>query len=216
MYWYVPPLSRPAWRSRRRGGPAEGKEVPIRASPQPWSGSQKLEKIIKIVNPQTAKASFRHGGLMEIIRGVASSPARQGIVAGIMTIAQALGIAVIAEGIETRAELEILREAGVQLLQGFLLARPAIEALPSIPDLARHRSLAQWRNLHAKLVLGRHGVSALEHRSLRKTGATFPYDTLASPPGRPCVLPSLRYPSAADAACHRDPSLVSSKLLDIP
>jgi EAL domain-containing protein (putative c-di-GMP-specific phosphodiesterase class I) len=69
---------------------------------------------------------------MDIIRGVASSPARQGIVAGIMTMAQALGMTVIAEGIETEAEMLALKDAGITLFQGYLFAKPAIEALPEV------------------------------------------------------------------------------------
>lgn len=72
---------------------------------------------------------------MEIVRGIATSPARQGIIRGVVAIAQDLGATVIAEGIETRAELETLHAAGVRLFQGFLFARPAIEALPALSDL---------------------------------------------------------------------------------
>jgi EAL domain-containing protein (putative c-di-GMP-specific phosphodiesterase class I) len=69
---------------------------------------------------------------MEIIRGIASSPARQGILTGIMMMARALSITVVAEGVESQAELETLRAAGVELFQGFLFAKPAVEALPRV------------------------------------------------------------------------------------
>jgi EAL domain-containing protein (putative c-di-GMP-specific phosphodiesterase class I) len=68
---------------------------------------------------------------MEIIRGIADSAARQAIVAGILTMARALDITVIAEGIETQAELSALRDAGIELFQGFLFAKPAVESLPA-------------------------------------------------------------------------------------
>jgi EAL domain-containing protein (putative c-di-GMP-specific phosphodiesterase class I) len=69
---------------------------------------------------------------MELIRGIGDSPARQAIVSGIMVMARALGITVIAEGIETQRELSTLREAGITLFQGFLFAKPAIERLPDV------------------------------------------------------------------------------------
>ncbi|KMO33736.1 diguanylate phosphodiesterase [Methylobacterium variabile] len=76
---------------------------------------------------------------MELIRGIAGSPARQAIVAGVIGIARALGVAVIAEGIETPEELAALREAGITLFQGYLFARPMVAALPelSLPEARR-------------------------------------------------------------------------------
>ena len=44
-----------------------------------------------------------------------------------------LGSRVVAEGVETEAEFQALREAGIELIQGFLLARPAREIC--VPDL---------------------------------------------------------------------------------
>lgn len=69
---------------------------------------------------------------MELIRGIGDSPARQAIVSGIMVMARALGITVIAEGIETQRELSTLRDAGITRFQGFLFAKPAIERLPDV------------------------------------------------------------------------------------
>ncbi|MCJ2058195.1 EAL domain-containing protein [Methylobacterium sp. J-048] len=69
---------------------------------------------------------------MELIRGIATSPARQTIVAGVIMMARQLDVAVIAEGIETEAELIALRAAGIQLFQGYLFARPAVASLPAV------------------------------------------------------------------------------------
>jgi EAL domain-containing protein (putative c-di-GMP-specific phosphodiesterase class I) len=69
---------------------------------------------------------------MELIRGIAGSTARQAIISGILVMARALDITIIAEGIETEAELAILKSAGIDLVQGFLFARPAIESLPAV------------------------------------------------------------------------------------
>lgn len=69
---------------------------------------------------------------MELIRGVATSRARQIIIACVLMMARELDVAVIAEGIETEAELTALRAAGITLFQGYLFARPAIASLPSV------------------------------------------------------------------------------------
>jgi EAL domain-containing protein (putative c-di-GMP-specific phosphodiesterase class I) len=60
-----------------------------------------------------------------LVRGVDSDPARQALVAGLVHFAGQAAIALIAEGIETEPELEMLKSLGVKLGQGFLLARPA-------------------------------------------------------------------------------------------
>jgi EAL domain-containing protein (putative c-di-GMP-specific phosphodiesterase class I) len=69
---------------------------------------------------------------MDLIRGIATSPARQTIIACVMAMARELGVAVIAEGIETDAELTALRAAGITLFQGYLFAKPAIASLPRV------------------------------------------------------------------------------------
>jgi EAL domain-containing protein (putative c-di-GMP-specific phosphodiesterase class I) len=69
---------------------------------------------------------------MELIRGITGSAARQAIISGILVMARALDITIIAEGIETEAELATLRGAGIELFQGFLFARPAVESLPAV------------------------------------------------------------------------------------
>jgi EAL domain-containing protein (putative c-di-GMP-specific phosphodiesterase class I) len=69
---------------------------------------------------------------MELIRGLDSSLPRRLIVDGVARMCKALGIIVIAEGIETAAELEALRAIGVRYIQGFYFAKPAFEALPIV------------------------------------------------------------------------------------
>jgi EAL domain-containing protein (putative c-di-GMP-specific phosphodiesterase class I) len=67
---------------------------------------------------------------MALIRGIEESAARRAIVAGVLGIADAIGVRCIAEGIETAAELRTLKAIGIRLCQGYLLGRPTIEALP--------------------------------------------------------------------------------------
>lgn len=69
---------------------------------------------------------------MELIRGIEGSTARQIIIAGILCIAEALGITVLAEGVETEAELRVLKAAGIRLFQGYYFAKPAVAAMPGV------------------------------------------------------------------------------------
>lgn len=69
---------------------------------------------------------------MALVRGLDASLPRRIIVQGVASMCEALGISLIAEGIETEAELSALRAIGIRYLQGFLLARPAFARLPEI------------------------------------------------------------------------------------
>ena len=71
---------------------------------------------------------------MALVRGIDTNLPRQAIIAGILGICRMLDVRVIAEGVETVAEMQTLRELGIELMQGYLFARPAFEELPS-PDL---------------------------------------------------------------------------------
>lgn len=62
---------------------------------------------------------------VSLVRGVDTDPSRQAVVAGILHFAAAAHCQVIAEGIETEAELATVTELGVTLGQGYLLGRPA-------------------------------------------------------------------------------------------
>ncbi|HEY1585863.1 MAG TPA: EAL domain-containing protein, partial [Polyangia bacterium] len=71
---------------------------------------------------------------MSLVRGIDASPAQQKIVASTMQLCRALGSEIIAEGVETAAERDALVTIGLDLLQGYLIARPAPEL--KVPDLA--------------------------------------------------------------------------------
>ena len=62
---------------------------------------------------------------MGLVRGIDGDPARQGLVAGMAYFAIRTDRTLIAEGIETAAERDMLRSLGIRLGQGFLLGRPA-------------------------------------------------------------------------------------------
>lgn len=60
----------------------------------------------------------------ELIRGIHQDRTRLALVRSVLAFAREVGTSVIAEGVETSDELKVLRKAGVNLVQGYLLARP--------------------------------------------------------------------------------------------
>lgn len=73
---------------------------------------------------------------MDLVRGIDQSEPKQVIVGGIVSICQSLGIKVLAEGIETAAERDCLRAAGIDLMQGYLFCKPVFQGLGRIADSA--------------------------------------------------------------------------------
>jgi EAL domain-containing protein (putative c-di-GMP-specific phosphodiesterase class I) len=73
---------------------------------------------------------------MELIRGISTSAARRAIVRGIVGIAAELDVLVLAEGVETEAELLSVRSAGIRLVQGYFFARPEIETFRRADEIA--------------------------------------------------------------------------------
>jgi EAL domain-containing protein (putative c-di-GMP-specific phosphodiesterase class I) len=69
---------------------------------------------------------------MKLIRGIEHHGPRQAIVHAIDQVCRDLGIDVIAEGVETVEEYAWLANAGVQLFQGYLFAKPAFESFPPV------------------------------------------------------------------------------------
>ena len=74
---------------------------------------------------------------MELTRNVDAQPVRQAIVRGIVATCRALGLNVIAEGVETQKEYVFLRSLGITLFQGYLFAKPGFRSLPVLSDEVR-------------------------------------------------------------------------------
>ena len=70
------------------------------------------------LDPEIAKLD------MSLIRGVNTDVRRQSIVRSMAKLCEELGMSVIAEGVETAAERDMLAELGCDLLQGYLFAKP--------------------------------------------------------------------------------------------
>lgn len=70
---------------------------------------------------------------MALIRNIDRDRGRQSIVRAILQICDEFSIRTIAEGVESRAELDALLELGIVLFQGYHFARPGFESLPEVP-----------------------------------------------------------------------------------
>lgn len=73
---------------------------------------------------------------MALVRNIDLDLPKQAIVTGVLTMARMLGSRIVAEGIETTGERDWLRRAGVELMQGYLFGRPALEQLAPVPASA--------------------------------------------------------------------------------
>lgn len=69
---------------------------------------------------------------MELVRNINDDPIRQKIVSHVLAMMNDLAITTLAEGIETAAEYQWLKQAGVRLFQGYYFAKPALENLPQV------------------------------------------------------------------------------------
>ncbi len=70
---------------------------------------------------------------LSLVRGIDSSPVKQRVVASLVGVCRDMGLLVVAEGVETVAERDVVVEIGCDLLQGFLFARPG----PPFPEITR-------------------------------------------------------------------------------
>jgi EAL domain-containing protein (putative c-di-GMP-specific phosphodiesterase class I) len=86
-----------------------------------WSGLSLLARF----QPDIVKLD------MALTRGIEGCRVRRAIVRGVVGMAEELGLVLVAEGVETIAEARAAQALGVGLMQGYLFARPAFEALPA-------------------------------------------------------------------------------------
>ncbi|MBE9605206.1 EAL domain-containing protein [Acetobacteraceae bacterium H6797] len=82
--------------------------------------------------------------------GHAESPAecrRRAIVRAVVALSQELNLPVVAEGVETQAELAAVRELGIPLVQGYLFARPMPVEMAREWMAARHKAVVEATGL---------------------------------------------------------------------
>ncbi|MHB1292727.1 MAG: EAL domain-containing protein [Sulfuricella sp.] len=82
---------------------------------------------------------------MHFIQGIDQDPLKHQFVSSIQQIAEKSGTRVVAEGIETEAELHVIKDIGITCGQGYYIARPSgqpVTALPAEVVKALEKTLA--------------------------------------------------------------------------
>jgi EAL domain-containing protein (putative c-di-GMP-specific phosphodiesterase class I) len=92
-----------------------------------------------------------------LVRGIHTQPRAEEIVRSTAAMANRLGIQIVAECVETHAEVDILVDCGITLMQGYLFAKPSFECLPEITWPEAH---GQRSSLGLNLA-GRSGLSSV-------------------------------------------------------
>jgi EAL domain-containing protein (putative c-di-GMP-specific phosphodiesterase class I)/PAS domain-containing protein len=101
------------------------------------SGFSSLRHILNL-RPDVIKLD------LALVRGIDADPARRALASSLLVFAGQIGADLVAEGIETQAELAVLRDIGIAHGQGYLLGRPAALPLPLTVRLpAREEGVTQ-------------------------------------------------------------------------
>ncbi len=80
------------------------------------AGFSSLEAALEL-NPRYLKID------MSLVRGIEGNPQKQEALRGLHSLSEKMSSTVIAEGIETRSELEAIQELGIEYGQGFIFGR---------------------------------------------------------------------------------------------
>jgi len=75
---------------------------------------------------------------MELLRNIDSSKSRQSIVKALAVMCAELGVTVLAEGVETKAERDFLLGLDINLFQGYLFCKPAFKSAGKVDPEAWH------------------------------------------------------------------------------
>ncbi len=80
-------------------------------------GRSSLESLI-LLEPDVVKVDIKY------VAGIAVDPQKQRLLRRLVKVVQALGAELVAEGIESREDLEVVRDMGVEYAQGYLWGYP--------------------------------------------------------------------------------------------
>jgi EAL domain-containing protein (putative c-di-GMP-specific phosphodiesterase class I) len=73
---------------------------------------------------------------MSLLRDIDQSKPRQAIIKAVTRMSEEMNITVLAEGVETIAERDVLTSYGINLFQGYLFCKPSFKSKGSIADEA--------------------------------------------------------------------------------
>ncbi|MBC7697329.1 MAG: EAL domain-containing protein [Bacteroidia bacterium] len=73
---------------------------------------------------------------MELLRNIDSDKPRQIVVNALVRMCHELQVEVLAEGVETMSERDYLADQGINLMQGYLFARPAFKSIGIVNESA--------------------------------------------------------------------------------
>ena len=99
-----------------------------------------------------------------LTRGVAKSSIKREMLRSLRNIAEAIDAAIVAEGIETREDLEALKELGIGYGQGYYLARPG-PPFPEVTEACKAIVRGEGPRAEPPLVLTSEAEEADEHES---------------------------------------------------
>lgn len=69
---------------------------------------------------------------MDLVRNIGENPAQKAIITHCLNMFEYMNIIPLAEGVETYEEYVWLKNAGVELMQGYFFAKPSFETLPIV------------------------------------------------------------------------------------
>lgn len=84
------------------------------------SGYAGLERILRLA-PDVLKLD------RQLVLGIADHAGRQAMVEAMVGFSERMGAVLVAEGVETQRELDVLRRLGVEYAQGYHLGRPTLD-----------------------------------------------------------------------------------------
>ena len=99
-------------------------------------------KMLSVLEPDFIKID-RH-----FFKNTTKSKVNFNLIDAIFTACHRIGIDVIAEGIETKQDMEVCREIGIDLLQGYYLAKPEPKLLKHVPPQVNFDTEYQTKNGH--------------------------------------------------------------------
>jgi EAL domain-containing protein (putative c-di-GMP-specific phosphodiesterase class I) len=70
-----------------------------------------------------------------LVAGCEKSPVQQSIIAAAARLCRDIGVTLVVEGVETAAEVEVVRAAGIRFVQGFYFAPPAFERVIQVHEI---------------------------------------------------------------------------------